>query len=666
MECGLRNDAFQSEIRNNLLPSVFTMTRRAFLLGLVMAVVINLWPTYSSLIVHSSRADYAHLSVAFLIPFICLLGLNLLLERKGQGLSASELLTICCIGMVAATMQGEWLSGYFLGVTTAPTYFATPENRWGELLLHHMPRWSIVADRQATAGFYESLMKGDTFPWGAWGAPLFWWTSFFGAVLTASFCLVIILRKQWMEHERLTFPIAAALLELTGVSGSVGTLQNLIRSRPFRIGFGIVLGIICWNIVTWFATTFPSLPVLTRRDIPIAKGFPSLRVIVHPMTIAFGYFTKSEVLLSIWVFHLLAILQVGIFDRTGFSIGGSDPWCSFDPAIGWQSFGGMIVFVGWGLWTARSHLSAVFQTAFTGRGNIQDAGELLSCRTAVYLLLACSLYLILWLHHAGMEWGPLLAFWFGTLILYLGLARIIVESGLVFLRGPITAQAFTWHLFGIAGMGPASAVSLGLTYTFFCDAKTFGITALAHIPRLGTAMASTHRRFLVPAVLLAALAGASAAVGYTLHQGYYTVGSYNFGASSFNGSADGAVGIWRLTANRIQHGTFGTDWNRVQFLGIGAAFTGLLFYLRYRFPTFPIHPIGFTISSSAFLRNSVSSIFLVWLAKTLLLKLGGLERYRRTAPLFLGIALGYLTGIGLGLLIDIIWFNGNGHLVNRP
>ena len=34
------------------------------------------------------------------------------------------------------------------------------------------------------------------------------------------------------------------------------------------------------------------------------------------MTIAFGYFTKSEVLLSIWVFHLLAILQVGIFNRT--------------------------------------------------------------------------------------------------------------------------------------------------------------------------------------------------------------------------------------------------------------------------------------------------------------------------------------------------------------
>ena len=31
---------------------------------------------------------------------------------------------------------------------------------------------------------------------------------------------------------------------------------------------------------------------------------------------------------------------------------------------------------------------------------------------------------------------------------------------------------------------------------------------------------------------------------------------------------------------------------RIGFLGVGAAFTGLLFFLRYRFPGFPLHPIG--------------------------------------------------------------------------
>ena len=644
------------------------MSPRALLIGLAMAVWANVWPAYSSLIAHSSRADYSHLSVALLIPLISIMALNLPWSCKGKGLTSSELLTICCIGMVAATMQGEWLSGYLLGVVTAPTYFATNENRWAEILLERMPSWAIVDDRSATTGFYEGLFEGQSIPWSAWVSPFFWWSGFLGSVLIVSFCMVTILRKQWMENERLAFPVASAILELTGVSGSTGTLSTLVRSRLFRIGFWIVLIIFIWNIATWFSKAIPPLDipmtVLSRKVIRIAKGFPYFAFSVHPMTMAFAYFTKSDVLLSIWVFHLLAILQVGIFNRIGFSIGSSDMWCSFDPSIGWQSFGGLSVFVVWGLWIARHHLTKVFRQAFTGRRELDDSDELMKYRTAVFLMLAGCIYLVLWLYRAGMGWGPLLAFWFGTLILYLGLARIIVESGLVYLRGPITAQAFAWHLFGISGMGPSSAVAMGLTYTFFCDAKTWGITALAHIPRLGLAMERDRRRLLAPSVLLGGFLGAIAIIGFILLQGYHGVGSYNFGVVSFNGSNDGAVGIWRYTANRIQQGDLGTDWNRVQFLAIGAAFTGLMLYLRYRFPGFPINPIGFTISASNVLRSTVTSIFIAWLTKSLILKFGGLNSYRRMAPLFLGLFMGYLAGVGLGVVVDVIWFNGNGHKLN--
>ena len=203
--------------------------------------------------------------------------------------------------------------------------------------------------------------------------------------------------------------------------------------------------------------------------------------------------------------------------------------------------------------------------------------------------------------------------------------------------------------------------ALALTYTFFCDAKTFGMTMFAHIPRLGVAMHSRRRRMLVPAVMLAALVGAATVIGFTLYYGYHVMGSYNFGVVSFNGSNNGAVGIWRTSANRIREGTVGTDWNRVSWLGIGSVFTALLFYLRYRFPGFPVHPIGFAVSGSEILRSSTASIFIVWLIKILLLKLGGLESYRRKVPLFLGMAVGYVAGIGLGVAVDVIWFNGNGH-----
>ena len=72
------------------------VTRRSLVIGLVMAAWVNFWPVYASLVLHSTRADHAHLSVALLIPYLFLLVGNLFLGRRS--LSPSELLVVCCIG----------------------------------------------------------------------------------------------------------------------------------------------------------------------------------------------------------------------------------------------------------------------------------------------------------------------------------------------------------------------------------------------------------------------------------------------------------------------------------------------------------------------------------------------------------------------------------------
>ena len=46
------------------------VTRRSLVIGLVMAAWVNFWPVYASLVLHSTRADHAHLSVALLIPYL--------------------------------------------------------------------------------------------------------------------------------------------------------------------------------------------------------------------------------------------------------------------------------------------------------------------------------------------------------------------------------------------------------------------------------------------------------------------------------------------------------------------------------------------------------------------------------------------------------------------
>ena len=63
-----------------------------------------------------------------------------------------------------------------------------------------------------------------------------------------------------MDYERLSFPVATALLELTGVFGSTGTLRTLARNRLFQWGFGVTFAIIAWNVFTWFTVNVPMFP----------------------------------------------------------------------------------------------------------------------------------------------------------------------------------------------------------------------------------------------------------------------------------------------------------------------------------------------------------------------------------------------------------------------
>jgi hypothetical protein len=629
-----------------------------------MAIAVNILPAWSSLILHSSRMDFAQVSVAFLIPFFLLLFVNQFISRRTNGLSSSELIVICCVGLVAATMQGEWVSGYLLGTISSPYYFATPENRWAELLLPHIQPWTILTDQTAIRTFHESIPPEKSIPWSAWVQPVGWWMSLVVAMLVSGLSLTTIFRRQWAENEKLAFPVAAGILELTGAEAGESSLRNLFRSHLFWIGFGITFGVLAWNIVGWSVTGWPMIPLLRNRALRLGRGFPVIMFVVHPMTIAFGYFTKSEVLFSIWFFHLLAVLQAGIFNRVGFEIGGADPWGSFHTAIGWQGFGGMIVFVGWGVWIARHHLRDVFRQAVFREKRVDDSNELMSYRTAFWLFIGCSVYAFLFLHQAGLDWAPSFAFWFATATLYLGLARIIVESGLVFIRGPITAQAFTWHLLGPAVIGPESAIAIGLTQTFFCDAKTIGITLLAHVPRFGQSLNPRVRRQLGPLVIGGCVVGAAAVIIFTLVQSYHGVGAYNFGVSSFRGEGGSAAESWQVIAKRLQQ-TFATDWKRVTFLGIGGVITMAMVSLRYWVPSFSIHPIGFAVGASLIMRSSASSIFIVWIVKSIILKIGSLALYRRYAPLFLGMMVGHTFGIGLGVLVDALLFPGEGHPLNR-
>ena len=86
--------------------------------------------------------------------------------------------------------------------------------------------------------------------------PLFWWLSFISTLFFVCFCIVVILRKQWVERERLD-----PLMEVpqTLVTDATERLPPILRNKVFWIGAAIPLFIVFWNIIGYFFHFFPTI-----------------------------------------------------------------------------------------------------------------------------------------------------------------------------------------------------------------------------------------------------------------------------------------------------------------------------------------------------------------------------------------------------------------------
>ena len=97
---------------------------------------------------------------------------------------------------------------------------------------------------------------------------------------------------------------------------------------------------------------------------------------------------------------------------------------------------------------------------------------------------------------------------------------------------------------------------------------------------------------------------------------------------------------------------------------LGGLQAGLLILLRNRLPWWPLHPLGLVFQDTRGLRFYSFSLFLTWSAKFVLLRIGGISLYRRAAPFFIGLPVGYVIGILVSSIVDLIWFPTGGHWVH--
>ena len=230
------------------------VTFRAILLGIIlippntyfiMANHLRYWstlPTTMSLIYNV---------VVTLMVLTCLnFLLKLLLPRFA--LRQAELLTIYVILSLSSAIAGHDMMQTVVPVIPNGFWFATPENEWQQLFWRYLPSWMTLDDLSVLQDFYD----GDTTFYApryllAWWEPILWWTIFLSVLMWVMICIDLLLRKQWIERERLTYPIVRLPIEMTYSDG------RLFKNKMLWAGFAIAGGIDLINGIHAFFSGVP-------------------------------------------------------------------------------------------------------------------------------------------------------------------------------------------------------------------------------------------------------------------------------------------------------------------------------------------------------------------------------------------------------------------------
>lgn len=371
----------------------FTLRSLVFAAGL--AAFLGVGAPYVRNVLPSSLFDGEYLPFGVVWP-VAMLAMAvhpiLMRLRERWGLSETDVALVFITGLAAAAVTGDGLTAFLLSNIAAPYYGATPENRWLEYFGQHLQPWLIVPnDTHQATWLFTGKPESAHIPWDAWVAPLFWWLSLFVATYVVCASFVVLFRKQWTDHERLPFPLMEVPLEL---ARGVRSERPFWRTGLFWWGALPPFLVVCFNMVGFFTTGWPTIPY-TFGEISLGRGFPPFRLHFFYPIIGFAWFVNLDVLAGVWVFHLLAVVQIGVMNRLGYSSGSPDIYCSASHAVGWQGFGALTFFVLGGAWMARRHLARIGRAALkTGRS---EPDELFSYRLAYIGLIAGTLYIGAWL-----------------------------------------------------------------------------------------------------------------------------------------------------------------------------------------------------------------------------------------------------------------------------
>lgn len=628
------------------------------LLGLAGTLVLCGLTPYNDYKIAATYIAGNHLPIgSFFLLSVLILVVNVILRaiRPQVALQPGELLTIWAMTAVSSGLPSSGLFRYLTPHIIAGLHYVTPENLWGEKILGQLPVALQIRDPETVRYFFEGLHGRAPIPWGLWLRPLLVYSVFAVALYSSFACLSVLLRKQWVEHERFAFPIAQLSVEMMDAPGPGQVLPPVFRHPGVWVTVTLLTLI---HTVNGLHTIYTAVPQINLYNLKLAyiagrgwRQWNGVRFAIYPLVIGFSYMISNEVLLSLWLFYVLFRMQLVVLDLLG--VQWSGPGAAYGYALfsSQQAAGAALALTVWVGVTGRHHFARAFARLWRSAREPGEDAEALSYRAAAGGFLVSLLVMFAWLVRFGGSGIMAVAVLLFAFVSYVSLTWLVAQAGLLFVQPVWAGREIAVRLLGSSWFTPrAILVGAEVEHIFAMDLREFVLPHLMNAQRAADPV-GVSRRGLLGAMALALLGG-------YLISAYTTIKlPYDYGAE---------VGL----NNRWTY--FNSPRLPLQFLdgllskpetgaasgwyNVGGGFVGMwgVMALRATAPWFRLHPAGFIIASGYPASCFWFSFLLGWVLKNGILRAGGLKLYRRARPIFLGLVIGDCLNGGLWVILSAV------------
>ncbi|MGQ9732151.1 MAG: DUF6785 family protein [Candidatus Zipacnadales bacterium] len=554
-------------------------------------------------------------------------------------LTQPELIMIYVLTASASVIVSSGGIHFLIPTLTAPWYFATPENRWEEFY-PYIPEWFTPRGEEVIEAFYEGQA---TVPWAKWAPALSSWFGFMVLFSLATLSLVATVRRQWVNHEKLTFPTVYVPLNVTRG-------REFWTNRVMWIGFAIPFLVGTLNTLN---LNFPALPKLEYRMIDLSQYLGEqpwsflrpLSISLYPFVTGIAYLLSTEVTLSAVVFFWVSKLERVVGGVTGWNEWGSGMMYSRFPFLEHQGAGAFLALACISLWTGRREYQRMLGAAL-GLNRSADPEDAWPVRA---FLLAFVL-LVLYCKAAGMSLMPPIIILALSLLYMTAATRIRAETGNAWLFGPNVDPNIA--MLSVAGSRSFATNDLTIM-AFLSNISSYDLRCLS-MPHQLDGLKIAEEIGVSPRKVASAMMGALC-VALSWGMASALVIWYRYGAlgklepwRTLNGRRP----FERLQSYLLNRTT--TDWHGSSFMAIGGILTAALMTLRMNFLWWPLHPVGYCLAGTATMDKVWMPFTIAFGVKSLVLRYGGPKLYQRLLPLFLGLIVGDLFNGGLWTLVGCI------------